>query len=172
MTQRESIMRASAYPLAILTGMMLVSCSGGTDVSEPAPVLTTLNITLSATSIQVGQTATATVSGLDQNGAPISVGAISWSTDAGSVATVSPAGVVTGIAAGSAMILASSGGKQAQQQLTVVPVPVASVTVSPSSRSMIAGTTEQLIASTLGSDGAILPGRAVTWSSSDQTSAT
>jgi hypothetical protein len=51
------------------------------------------------------------------------------------------------------------------------PVPVASVTVSPSSSSLIVGGTQQLTATTLDASNATLTGRAITWASSDATKA-
>src|SRR5439155_1490879 len=56
--------------------------------------------------------------------------------------------------------------------VTVTPVPVASVTVSPASASAQVGQTVQLFATTKDSTGAVLTGRAVSWSSSNPSVAT
>ncbi|MDB4875792.1 MAG: hypothetical protein JWM41_2238 [Gemmatimonadetes bacterium] len=101
------------------------SCGGGGTTPPPPPVLTTITVTVSPSSIQVGQTATASASGLDQNGASIAVGTVQWTTGNASVATVSAAGVVTGVGAGQAQIIATSNGKQGQASITVTAVTVA-----------------------------------------------
>jgi len=152
-----------------------LSCGGsGTEPIPPVvPVLTTVTVTLSSPTIQVAQTASATVTGLDQNGASIAVGAVTWSTGSASVASITTAGVVTGVAPGQTVVIASAGGKQGQQSITVLaPLPVASVTVAPSAPSLVVGGTQQLTATTLDANGATLTGRTITWTTSDATKAT
>jgi uncharacterized protein YjdB len=156
---------------------ILVSCGGGgsdTPVTPPPPppVLTTINVTLASNSITVGSSTTASASGLDQNGAAIGMGAVTWSSGASSIATVSAAGLVSGVAAGTATIIATVGTKQGQATVTVTPPPVASVVVAPSAPSLPAGGTQQLTATTLDAGGATLSGRVITWTSSDTTKAT
>jgi uncharacterized protein YjdB len=51
--------------------------------------------------------------------------------------------------------------------VTVIPVPVASLSISPPSASVLVGGTVSLVATTLDSGGGVLTGRAVTWSSSN-----
>jgi uncharacterized protein YjdB len=162
----------------ILAGMVLVgtACSGGgtkdSTPTAPTPVLTTVVVSLSAASIPVGQTAAASVSGLDQNGAAIGVGSVTWSTGSSSIATVNASGTVIGVAPGQAQIIATSGGKQGQQSITVTPIPIASLTVTPTTASLAIGATQQLTATTLDANGNTLSGRAVTWATSDATKAT
>jgi uncharacterized protein YjdB len=135
-------------------------------------VLTTINVSLSASSIAAGATATATASGLDQKGAPIGTGVVSWSTSNSAVASVSSAGVVTGVNAGTASIIASAGGKIGQVTITVTPPPVALVRITPNSATVTIGATTQLSAATLDASGATLSGRTVGWTTSDATKAT
>src|ERR1019366_8247288 len=66
----------------------------------------------------------------------------------------------------------TSGGKQGQQSITVTPIPVASLTVTPTIASLAIGATQQLTATTLDANGNTLSGRAVTWGTSDATKAT
>src|ERR1019366_4674280 len=73
---------------------------------------------------------------------------------------------------GQAQIIATSGGKQGQQSITVTPIPVASLTVTPTTASLAIGATQQLTATTLDANGNTLSGRAVTWGTSDATKAT
>lgn len=99
----------------------LVACGGDGSTPPPASVLTTINVSVSAPSIAVGTTATATASGLDQKGSPIGTGVVSWSTSNSAVASVSSAGVVSGVSAGTATISATSGGKTGSAAITVTP---------------------------------------------------
>ena len=59
------------------------------------------------------------------------------------------------------------GGKSDTSVVTVTPVPVASVTVSPATASMQAGATAQLGATTLDSTGLPLSGRTISWATSN-----
>ncbi len=149
--------------------VLLSGCGGKDAPTTPAPVLTTVVVSLSPATIQVGQSATASAAGLDQNGVAIGVGAVTWSSGTPLVASVSPGGVVSALTPGQAQIIATSGSKSGQQAVTVIPVPVATVTVTPPSATVVVGGTQQLTASTLNALGGALTGRVVTWSSSDST---
>lgn len=158
---------------ATLVSTTILSCGGGgTDtIAPPPPVLTTLNLSFPQTTIFVGQTANASVDGLDQNGKPIATGTVTWSTGSTAIATVNANGAVTGVAPGQTQLTASAGGKQAQTTFTVAPVPVASVTVAPTTASLGVGDTQQLTATTFDASNNNL-GRPVTWSSGDPSRAT
>ena len=91
------------------------------------------------------------------------------------VATInSSTGVATGVAAGTTSITASSGGKTSSPAtLTVSPAPVASVTISPTTQSVVNGSsTPAFTAVTKDASGNVLTGRVVTFASSDPTVAT
>lgn len=168
-------------PLAgLFAALLAASCSGGGGSTDgngmvtppPTPVLTTVSVTLSAAAVFVGSTTTASAAGADQNGASIATGTVTWSVGTPSVASVTSGGLVTGLAAGTTTIIATAGGRQGQATLTVNPVPVARVSVSPASATLVAGATQQLTAATLDASGNALSGRVVTWTSSDATRAT
>lgn len=91
-----------------------------------------------------------------------------WTSSNASVATVSSAGLVRGIAGGAATIAAASGGAQGTSSVTVkaVAVPVASVTVTPNPTSVAISSTVQLTATLKDANGGPLTGRTVTWGSS------
>jgi hypothetical protein len=170
--QRSTKMRTRARVLsALFIGTMLLSCGGG-GTTAPAPILTTLNVSFPTGTILVGQSATATAAGLDQFGASIATGTVFWSTGSTAVATVNANGVVTGVASGQTQVIAGAGVKQAQASVAVIPVPVASVTVSPATVPLVVGATQQLTATTLDAGNNVLTGRVVTWGTSDQTKAT
>ncbi|MCC6243285.1 MAG: Ig domain-containing protein [Gemmatimonadaceae bacterium] len=73
---------------------------------------------------------------------------------------------------GTAAITVSIEGVSVAAQVTVVPVPVSSVLLAPTSLSLVVGTTGTLVATPRSAVGATLGGRAVTWTSSTPTVAT
>ena len=90
-----------------------LSCGGGstpTDTSPPVvtPVLTSIAVAGSSTSVVIGNTLQLTATPRDQLGRTMSV-AVTWSSASPVVATVSSTGLVTGLASGTAAIQASSG---------------------------------------------------------------
>jgi hypothetical protein len=160
---------------ACLTGISLSSCGGGGGdgpSGPPTPVLTTLTVSFQTAAIQVGQTANASASGLDQNGAAIGTGTVTWSTASAAVATVNSSGVVTGVGAGTTQVIGSAGGKTAQATVTVEATPVATVTVTPPTATIGIGGTQQMTATTLDANSNVLTGRVVTWASADPSRAT
>jgi uncharacterized protein YjdB len=125
-----------------------------------------------AASILVGATQPLSAVTKDSAGNTLTGRVVTWSSSNTTVATVSSSGLVTGRAAGSATITATSEGKSGGATITVTPVPVASVTVSPASASIVVGATQQLSAVTKDSAGNTLTGRVVSWSSGDTVVAT
>jgi hypothetical protein len=151
---------------AALASATLLSCGGGGDTTAP-PTLTTVNVSVSPNTFAVGQSATATAHGLDQNGASIAIGAVTWSTESSAIATVNSSGVVVGVSPASTFVIATVGDKQGKASVLVILPPVATVTVSPAIASLAIGATQQLTANTLDGSGNPLTGRQVTWASSN-----
>src|SRR6266516_4202235 len=122
-------------------------------------------------SVPVGQTVQLTATPKDANGNSLSGRTITWASSNTAVATVSTSGRVTGVAAVTATITATSEGTSGTAAITAtappLPAPVASVAVSPASASVPAGQAVQLSAVTKDSAGTVLTGRAVTWASSN-----
>ena len=96
---------------------------------------------------------------------------MSWSTSSASLASVSAAGLVTGVAVGTDTITATSEGVSGTAVVTVTLVPVASVTVAPTVDTIAVAGTAQLSATLKDSAGNTLAGRVITWASSDTTKA-
>jgi len=99
---------------------------------------------------------------------------ITWNSSNTGVATINSSGVATGASPGTTTITASSEGQTSNgATLTVTAVPVASVTVAPTSQSVLVGSNAPAFsATTKDGGGNTLTGRVVTWSSSDITIAT
>jgi len=150
--------------------------SASLTVTAPAPVpVAVISVSPTSSTVLVGATLQMSATTRDANNNILAGRAIAWTSSNTGIATVSSTGLVTGVAAGSTSIAASSEGQTASATITVsvpAPAPVASITVSPSAPSTQAGSTVQFSAVTRDAAGNILTGRAVTWSSSNSTIAT
>src|SRR5207249_4539476 len=115
--------------------------------------------------VVVGATTQLSAVTKDAAGSVLSGRVISWTSSNTAIATVSAAGLVMGVAAGSATITATSEGKSGTASVTVAIVPVASVTVSPATAVVLVGATVQLTTTLKDAAGNVLSGRSVTWAS-------
>jgi uncharacterized protein YjdB len=88
-------------------------------VTALPPVVTTITVAPMSASITVGATTTLQATVKDQNGNVMTGQVITWSTSNAAAATVNSSGVVTGVAAGSATITATSSGKSGTSSITV-----------------------------------------------------
>jgi len=145
-----------------------LTASASVTVACAAPVAT-VTISPASVNLQSGQTSQLTATLPDANGNVLTGRTVTWSSDNGSVATVSGTGLVTAGSAGTATITATSGGKSGTASVTVSNIPVASVTVSPATASLVVGQTVQLTATPKDANGNPLLGRPVTWTTSDGT---
>ena len=150
------------------------SGSGTLTVSAVTVPVAAVTVSPASASVTAGQTVQLTATPKDANGNALTGRTITWTSGNTSVATVSSSGLVSGLAAGSATITATSEGKSGTAAITVtaVTVPVASVTVSPASASVPAGQTTQLTATPKDSSGNTLTGRTIAWASSNTSVAT
>src|SRR2546426_892300 len=131
-----------------------------------------VSVSPASATVAAGNTVQLSVTLQDANGNPLSGRVVTWASSNPAAATVNGSGLVTGVAAGAATITATSEGKSATAPITVVPLPVASVTVSPPAPSVQAGQTVQLTATPKDASGAPLTGRTVTWASNNTAVAT
>src|SRR5690348_5685756 len=134
--ERSVFMRAHLRASLVLAAIALSACADNTftgdigsgSITGPGASLT---LQLSRDSVSVDTGTVVVLSATLSNGAdPSSVGTITWSTSDNRVATVSGAGVVKGIAAGSARITASVGTTSAAAKV-VVTAPTGSTPVTP-----------------------------------------
>ena len=146
--------------------------SGTATVTVTPPPVASVTVTLNSSSITAGQTTQAVVTLKDANGNTLIGRAITFASSNAIVATVSGAGTVTGVSAGSAGITATSEGVSGSSTLTVTAAPVASVTVTLNSSSLTVGQSTQAVAVTKDGSGNTLTGRTITYSSSNTSVAT
>ena len=138
--------------------------------SSPVPVAT-VTVSPSTATGNVGDAAQFTATTTDAGGNVLTGRTITWSSTNTAVATVNATGYAKAVGPGSAALVATSEGKSGQAQITVngssSPVPVASVTVSPSSATKNVGDVVQFAATTKDANGNVLTGRTITWSSTN-----
>ncbi len=161
----------------LLTAACALSCGGGRGsdgvTSPPSssfkPVLSWVKVSVSPVVVEIGKTATATAEAFDQSGGPFNAGSFTFTSSAPTVATVDASGTVRGVVAGAVTVTAAVGGKEASRDITVVPVFVSRVVVSPVLLNLDPGDSATLVATLYDASGAVLVGRTVTWTSSDTT---
>jgi acid phosphatase type 7 len=146
--------------------------NGGANITISAVPVASVTVTPASGTLSQGGTGQLTATPKDGSGTPLTGRVVTWSSDNTAVATVNASGRVTGVAAGSATITATCEGKTGTSAITVIVLPVASVTVSPASASVDAGSTVQLTATPKDGSGTPLTGRTVTWSSDNLVAAT
>lgn len=115
----------------------------------------------------VGSKTQLSATALDASQATLANRGFVWTTSNANVATVDASGSVTGVGAGSAVITATSEGKSASSTFTIMQGAVATVVVTPSPITMVAGQSTQLAASARDASGSVITGKSVVWSSSN-----
>ena len=147
--------------------------SGTAMVNASAVILPVSTIALSPASISVniGSSAQVTATTKDANGVVLTGRVVVWTSSNPLVALVSPTGVVTGVTVGTTTITATSEGISSSITATITPKPVASIDLI-SLNGFCAGTSLQLTATPRDSDGNIITGKVVVWTTSNATIAT
>jgi uncharacterized protein YjdB/alpha-tubulin suppressor-like RCC1 family protein len=155
--------------MAFAMAMIAMAACGGDDKSptgNPPVTVASVAITPTTASVVVGATTTLTAVARDAQNNTLAGRTITYASSAATIATVSATGVVTGVAAGSAEITATSEGKSAAAQITVTPVPVASISITPTSDTLVAGDTASLQATVRDAQNNVLTGRLINFTSS------
>jgi uncharacterized protein YjdB len=165
----------------LLVGLAALGMSGCGDkvtVTQPTRKINSVTVTPSSATIRPAQTLQLDASVNADSGLATSV---NWVSSTPATATVGPTGVVTGVAAGTTTITATStvdAGKKGASFITVQAAQVTSVTVQPTPTSIAAGRTtptaiaaktQQLVAVVTGDAGVATT---VTWTSSNTALAT
>jgi hypothetical protein len=163
-------LRRLVQPGAII--LVALSCGDGDDGTDPgAEPVATVQVTPASAGIAPGETVQLTATPRDAAGTALTDRDIAWSSNDEAVATVSDAGLVTGVADGEAVITATSEDESGSATISVQ-APVATVEVAPPSASILNGETLQLVATARDAAGNPLSDRPVTWTSDAQDVAT
>jgi len=145
--------------------LLLAAAGCGDSPAKPVPVAS-VSLTPSAATVIAGTTQILQAAALDAKGATLTGRPFTWQVTPPSVAVITQGGVVTAVSPGTATATASSEGKVGSAVITVIPVPVATVSVTPSVREITIGATVQLLADPRDAMGNPLVGRVVTWTTS------
>jgi uncharacterized protein YjdB len=157
------------------TAHVTATCEGQSASSTITVTLVpvaSVSVSPTSASINVGATQQLSATPKDGSGNTLTGRTITWASDNAAAATVSSSGLVRGVAAGTAHVTATCEGQSASSTITVILVPVASVTVSPASASLSIGATQQLTATPKDGSGNTLTGRTITWASDNTAAAT
>jgi len=137
-----------------------------------APVAS-IDITPVSPTVAAGLTLQLNAVARDAAGNVLTGRVIAWGPSSNTAAaTLGATGLVTGVSPGTTSITASSEGRSSSVTLTVTPAPVASLDVTPTSPSVVAGTTVQMSAVPRDAAGNTLTGRLIGWVSSNTAVAT
>ena len=121
----SSFRRVAGWASSVGLACTLAACGGESSGSTPtgpssaAPSATAVSVTVKSP-VRMGESAQATGSATLGSGQPQNVTS-GWRTDAPNVATVTDAGMVSGVANGRATIYVVTGGRQGQQVIRVIP---------------------------------------------------
>ena len=170
-TVANGAVSAVAPGVAVITAAVEGVTAAATVTVLPVPVAA-LTISLSSSTVRIGQTVAAVAQPRDSAGAVIIGRTVAWSSSNSAVATISSAGVVTGVTEGAATITASIDGRSATANVTVTAPPVASLSLSPSTPYVLVGGSVQMEAVPYDSAGNVLTGRTIRWSTNNATIAT
>lgn len=149
--------------LTIAFAAAATACGSSTSPNNGS--VSAVDVSPDTDSVRVGATLALHATVMGPGGQVLSGEHVFWNTSNPSVATVSGAGVVTGVGTGHAQIAASAGGQSGLADITVLPPPVASVSVSPPLDTVVRPGTVQLTATAFDAQHNPLTDRTFTWSS-------
>ena len=156
-----------------LAGATIATAGCSDDALDPnAEAVATVEVAPPTATVIVGGNVSLTAAARDAAGNVLTGRRVLWASADSNFATVSASGMVTGRYVGTVPVAASVEGKSATAQVIVVPKPVATVRLTPSSRDLVVGESAQLTAEPLDATGAVLSGRSVTWTTSRPSVAT
>ena len=171
----------NAQIVAVSEGHSVTAFVTVTDAGPPPPApVATVTVAPATVSLPVGPTAQLTPTLRDASGNVLTGRTVTWTTSNAAVATVTSAGVVSGVSAGGPVtITATSEGKTGSASATVSappppppPAPVATVSLVPTAASIAPGQSVQLTPTLRDAAGNILTGRVIAWTSSNSAIAT
>jgi len=158
---------------ALATLAVVAGCSSEGGTGTEVLVVSSVEVSPPGGSVVAGQTIQLSAIPRTSSGLAVTGRPTTWASANTGIATVSASGLVTGVAVGGPVnITATVDRVSATVPVTVTPVPVASVTVTPDQAGILIGEAVQLAATPRDAGGAALQGRPVTWSSDNAAIAT
>ncbi|EPW7278738.1 Ig-like domain-containing protein [Vibrio parahaemolyticus] len=149
--------------------------SNAVDVNVSAAVITSIQVTPSPVNVAKGQTQQLVADATYSDGSSSAVtNSVTWTPDNTATATVSSAGLLTGVDVGNTTLTATKDGVTSNTvDVNVSAAVITSIQVTPSPVNIIKGQTQQLVADATYSDGSSSAvTNSVTWTSDDTATAT
>ena len=170
-TPEVAVVDATGFVSGLAPGVASISATSEGRVATVGVVVSavpvrTLDVAPALDSLVVGQSSQLTAVPRAANGVPLADRLVTWTSAAPNVATVSASGLVFGVAPGRATITAESEDVMQTATVVVQPRPIGAVIVSPAQATLRVGDTLTLLVQVTDDEGALLPGRPVTFSSS------
>ena len=143
---------------------------GPTPEPAPAPVAT-ITLSAQALTVQPGQTVQVTATPRDALGQPLTGRPVTWSSTNEAAVVITNGDRITSVAAGTAEVRATAGGKTASLTITVVEVIPVVVELRTPTTELLAtlGTAQFLDVVPVDATGALVPNIGITWSSTTPT---
>lgn len=142
--------------------------------TTPPPPVGSVTVTPDVLTIAPGGGQQLAALARDASGTPVTDRPLSWTSTAPSVASVTAAGYVRGVAGGSAFVIATSESKADTVRVTVsapggqtTPAVVTTVSIAPAAIDLAVGGTQPLLASAFDAEGRAVTGRATAWASAN-----
>ena len=137
----QAVVSSTGIVTGVAPGTVIITAtsegkSGTTTVTVTQVPVASVTLSPASVSVRTTKTATFTATVKDSLGNVVTNRPITWSSSNNAIATVN-AGVVTGVAVGTATITATSEGKSGTATVNVTAIPVASVVVSPATKAML-----------------------------------
>jgi len=152
------------FSFLLMGAILLQGCGGGGSSSSATVASITVSPTTGSVSVNGDQTFTATA--LDSNGQTVTGQTFTWTSSNTGVATITSAGVATGLKAGSSQITASTAGVTSTAATLTVNPAIATVSISPITASIKVGGTQQFTATATDASGNPVNQAQFTWHNS------
>jgi len=162
---------------AVAAGAATISATsegrtGQVAVTVTLPPVQTVSVAPTIDTLGIGTTRQHVATIRDANGIVLTGRAIAWTSSNIAVVSVSSSGVTTGLAPGTATITATSEGRSGSASVLVLARLAGTVALSPTSNTLVAGSTQQLTVQITDSLGNLLTGRPITYTSASPAVAT
>jgi uncharacterized protein YjdB len=143
------------------------SWSCGSTAPDATPQVATIIVSPATSTLVLNAQLPLVAQVQDGSGAAVPGAAVTWTVQDPKILSVSATGVVTALGLGASQVAANAFGKSGLALITVTKPPVASVRLQPDRADVAVDATLQLSAAALDGNGAVMPDRAITWTTSD-----
>ena len=158
-----TVVQTNGVASGVASGTSVITATFGgknssTNLTVTAATLASIAVTPALASVPAGLTQPFAAKGTYSDGSVVDISkSVAWTSASPLVATVlSSTGIATGVAAGSALITATSGSKSGSATLTVTAATLTSIAVTPALATVPMGLTQLFVATGTYSDGSVV----------------